>query len=536
MNTYTPIHTPNDTEKLDSIIESIRRGKKITPVLVIGEQALTGSHRVRAFELAYEKYRNQEPGWEDTEEPVIPVVEIDEETLTAAFGAAGDSIAKSVFPGLEKFQKVGEGYLETLIRVATELENVNSWFDMLGVNLLQLGISGVAANEALVSLFGGIDNFETATSNFYDKFFTDDEKNAKRIEQLGSVFSSLGLSIPSSIADYKKLVQGIDISSTTGQELYYTLLSVSDAFYEVMTYADDATTALTKSYEDQQAVTDEAYATLKRSIEAEKALLTSQQTVVKATISNLTSIFDTLTGYVKDLRGTTSSSASVSQARSVFTNANATGVVPEKDTITQAYSVVKSALDATKFSSKSARDTAYLVFSNEVENLKNLTGTQLTTAEQTLVGIESQITLLTDQLALAEKQFNALRDINDSVLQVAVATQGFVAALELERQAKLLVPAFADGGSYQGGLALVGEKGPEVINFNKPGQVYTANQTAGMMQGDNSSVVEALSNLNENLSLLRAEVRADVSHNAKTAKLLDRVIPNGQTVQVSVVV
>jgi len=331
-------------------------------------------------------------------------------------------------------------------------------------------------------------------------------------------------------------VQGIDVSTAYGQNLYYTLISVSDAFYEVIQYANDATEAIKQSYEDRQAATDEAYATLKRSIEAEKTLLTEQQTAVKTTISNLTSIFDTLEGYVKELRGTVSSTLSVSQARSVFTNANTTGVVPEKDVLTQAYSVVKSSLDATKFVSKAARDTAYLVFSNEVENLKNLTGTQLTTAEQTLVGIESQITLLTDQLALAEKQFNALRDINDSVMQVAVATQGFVAALELERQAKLLVPAFADGGSYQGGLALVGEKGPEVINFNKPGQVYTANQTAGMMQGDNSSVVEALSNLNENLSLLRAEVRADVSHNAKTAKLLDRVIPNGQTVQVSVVV
>ena len=38
-----------------------------------------------------------------------------QETLTAVFGAAGDSIAKTVMPGLEIFQKVGEGYLETLM-------------------------------------------------------------------------------------------------------------------------------------------------------------------------------------------------------------------------------------------------------------------------------------------------------------------------------------------------------------------------------------------------------------------------------------
>ena len=32
--------------------------------------------------------------------------------------------------------------------------------------------------------------------------------------------------------------------------------------------------------------------------------------------------------------------------------------------------------------------------------------------------------------------------------------------------------------------------------------------------------------------MLRAEVRADVSHNAKTAKLLDRVIPEGDAIKV----
>lgn len=41
--------------------------------------------------------------------------------------------------------------------------------------------------------------------------------------------------------------------------------------------------------------------------------------------------------------------------------------------------------------------------------------------------------------------------------------------------------SFATGGTYSGGLALVGEKGPELINFNRGGYVYTAAETKKML-------------------------------------------------------
>jgi hypothetical protein len=40
---------------------------------------------------------------------------------------------------------------------------------------------------------------------------------------------------------------------------------------------------------------------------------------------------------------------------------------------------------------------------------------------------------------------------------------------------------FERGGAYKGGLALVGEKGPELINFNRPGWVSTADQTSEIL-------------------------------------------------------
>ena len=89
MKTYNPLHAPTDKAKLASLIEAIRTNQEISPIVVNGDQAITGSHRVRAFEIAFEKYSNQEAGWEDTVEPSIPVVEIDDETLLAACNAVG---------------------------------------------------------------------------------------------------------------------------------------------------------------------------------------------------------------------------------------------------------------------------------------------------------------------------------------------------------------------------------------------------------------------------------------------------------------
>lgn len=66
------------------------------------------------------------------------------------------------------------------------------------------------------------------------------------------------------------------------------------------------------------------------------------------------------------------------------------------------------------------------------------------------------------------------------------------AAIKAAAIANGQIPAFASGGNYAGGLALVGERGPEVIDFNRPGYVYNARETAGMLSGADMSGVMAL--------------------------------------------
>lgn len=92
------------------------------------------------------------------------------------------------------------------------------------------------------------------------------------------------------------------------------------------------------------------------------------------------------------------------------------------------------------------------------------------------------------------------------------------------------IPAYADGGNYAGGIALVGEQGPELINFNSGGRVYDARTSAAMM--GNSNLEALVEKLNANIEGLRYEVRANVTHTSKVAKILERVSPEGDAIVV----
>lgn len=86
---------------------------------------------------------------------------------------------------------------------------------------------------------------------------------------------------------------------------------------------------------------------------------------------------------------------------------------------------------------------------------------------------------------------------------------------------------FASGGSFTPGWALVGEEGPELVNFAQPGRVYTAADTQALLAGDNAAMLDELRALRSEVSALRYETQATAGHTGKTARLLERVMPDG---------
>jgi hypothetical protein len=100
-------------------------------------------------------------------------------------------------------------------------------------------------------------------------------------------------------------------------------------------------------------------------------------------------------------------------------------------------------------------------------------------------------------------------------------------------------PAFASGGMHSGGLRLVGENGPE-LEVTGPSRIFNAAETRGILGGSSGSAsntarLEALVERQaEQLEGMRYELRAIATSSGKTAQILQRVTPDGTSLQTAV--
>ena len=102
-------------------------------------------------------------------------------------------------------------------------------------------------------------------------------------------------------------------------------------------------------------------------------------------------------------------------------------------------------------------------------------------------------------------------------------------------------PAFATGGMHSGGLRLVGENGPE-LEVTGPSRIFNADQTRSMLSSNrgnsmDTSRLEALVEKQAHqLEGMRYELQAIATSSGKTANILQRVTPDGNSLQTAVAV
>lgn len=123
------------------------------------------------------------------------------------------------------------------------------------------------------------------------------------------------------------------------------------------------------------------------------------------------------------------------------------------------------------------------------------------------------------QVSAADKQLEALQGQLDVQNAALAELQGQSATLEeIEKQIAELRPlldaagdkagvkAFARGGLAMPGWAVVGEEGPELVNFSQPGRVYTAADTAALFRSVTPRAADTDSGSDAEVKALRREV------------------------------
>jgi hypothetical protein len=135
---------------------------------------------------------------------------------------------------LKGYQKLNEGLLETAVRLVIDKEMVLEALKMTGQAFTGTIPQIIKFSETIIEMAGGLDKLTEAASTYFDKFFTDSEKQTRLQTQLTDVMAGMNTVLPSTRDGYRDLLEGLDLTTESGQKAYVILLQLSgvaDTYY-----------------------------------------------------------------------------------------------------------------------------------------------------------------------------------------------------------------------------------------------------------------------------------------------------------------
>ena len=228
------------------------------------------------------------------------------EALNAVISKAMDQIANAAFPQLDGFRQVGEGYTETVIRVASGIEQAKVALDKFNIpavaytdiinkqgdvateivrqslnasdklssglkaivdvfdgtagelvslygslaaiqrQLNNVGLNGKNLGVTTIGGAGGVDELKTGLEDYFEKFFSETEQKAAALKDLTTTFKDMGLALPATKDAFRELVKSYDDGTASGNKMVGQLLALSGAYAEA-----------TEQTKAQQAIVDQ---------------------------------------------------------------------------------------------------------------------------------------------------------------------------------------------------------------------------------------------------------------------------------------
>lgn len=231
------------------------------------------------------------------------------------FSTAFDKIAQGAMPMLDAFQRGGEGYYETVIRVANGYETAQASLGRLGAAMISLdkvarplaedigaelaresllaseavrsmstGIADLVSTaqggaEDIAALYGALDTLRTTlqalgldgngvgrdmvsgaggtealfsgVATYEAEFLSATQQFTAEFSRVGSEFERLGLVMPSTMDGFRGLVESLDLGTTAGQKTFGQLMSLSGAFSDLQKKLQDTASNLQASRGEQ---------------------------------------------------------------------------------------------------------------------------------------------------------------------------------------------------------------------------------------------------------------------------------------------
>lgn len=180
----------------------------------------------------------------------------------------------------------------------------------------------------------------------------------------------------------------------------------------------------------------------------------------------------------------------------------------DSDAAGQLAGVGNSLLDLVKQTAGTEEEylDAFFAVNAQLKSAQDAAGAQVSAADKQLEALQGQLDVQNAALAELQGQSATLEEIEKQIAELRPLLD---AAGD-----KAGVKAFARGGLAMPGWAVVGEEGPELVNFSQPGRVYTAADTAALFRsatprgtsGESGGSREEVYELRRDMNILLNEV------------------------------
>ena len=415
-----------------------------------------------------------------------------QEELQGVFSKVGDDLAKFGVAGLDQFQKVGEGYLETLARVASNYTTLDAIMSSIGRTVGATGLESLAARERLINLAGGIGELAQQTSAFAEDFLTEAERLAPVQQYVTSQLASMGLASVDTRDEFKNVVLGMDLTTEAGAKQYTVLMSLAEAFAQVYPAAEDLTMSMQEIADERRSLQDQidqltmtraqllekernavaesnrpmwdrlqalmaetaavqdardaaegllsgvdaTFGTLQRVVDRERSVLQSQVESHTEAANKLRAVSSSLRSTIDGMRGPGDEVVDRARAQSDLSTfvalARAGGVFPDSDKL-QATLNILSQDSSAQFETFADYQRDLYRTRNSMADLADLSDAALSTEERTLKTLEEQLDVYDQMLKRHQEQIDILKGQSTtglSILDVLRALQGDIRAAQ----------------------------------------------------------------------------------------------------------
>jgi len=457
--------------------------------------------------------------------------------LNAVIGEKISGAAEKIFTGFEKYRNFGEDYLKTVLRVVDANDKVNQSLLSIGHAFSVIGKFDIT--EAMVNAAGGLETFQTQALFFHDNFLTAAEKLAPVQKGVNDQLVKLGISSSISRDEFKQLVISQDLSTRAGRNMYQNLVELAPGFDMVTKAIDDLavksldleakiyeligkkSTAVTIARNKELAAMDASLRPRQIYINAltdEIALRDQLKSAYDSTNKSLTASIDTLKNYKTALLAGASSTLTPAEKYAQSKDLLIQTAAAAKASITMSSSAADIAARDAALAKLSSVSDSFLANSKEMNAGSAQYSTDLATVTSALddasSALSTQQTDMQQQLSFLDTIASATQTTADILLsyqtakstseaaQLGAVTSGSVAA-------GIPIPGHASGGLAQG-ISLVGENGPEIVDFKNPGRVYS-NQASNDIFST-KELVEEIKSLRKEVASLRADQQEQTGH------------------------